>query len=831
MVDERLIHAYLTRLFGWVDWQPEHCVVIRGIGEKGAGNEDFRYDDVWTPARAREQDVDPVDHLARVVATHARRWADHGIATFVLPAVLNMPPDGRKPGRTEDVVFTMAAILDLDQGPTAQRAKHLAGLGLSPSFWVLSGGTTDAGDPKAHGYWVFNEPSNDIAAGTRIRELLASKLGGDIAVSRPHQPIRVPGTVHGKGGTHRLVTLSVDRESRHPSEIPGAELPTFEPSDLEERLVEMPAAPGVEPFKPKVAGGTATLGRMLPLAGETGHAEIGDALEGEIHEGGGPDGNRWSRFNQVAGHYLAEARTGVTTLEAARELAYGWMHSRMRPAWDDARFEREWAGLQAREAENAARTAQPPASAPFGQPTAALPFPAHGSQPTAPSQGQITRGILKWSVESYTQGQPKPVTWLVEGLIGAGWPHLFVAQGGAGKTFQLLDLGLKVACGLPGDNLSWFGRPIKTHGRVAVLTTEDDAEELHRRMALLDPGGRRLQPELAQRLFVMPTVDAGGSFPLMERSPSGMPRLTREWGSTLDELASVPDLQLVVIDTFNSTHHEEENSATAIAEYVRGLAPLLGGAVGNGRKIAVVITHHVRKRGKDPVGNRYDMLDAVRGSSALLGNFRQVIGMWEAPGWHQRMAGMGLQPRPNGLWVGAVIKSNNPASWRDDITLLMPPEGGAMIDMTAHDPVRRKSGQLHIWLQAAVSIAARRGFPYTKTRGAGIFANRGQLPPLLRDLSRHRLERLVEEMLSENQLVTAKDGESKAQWLDVPGGVLADPDRAAKINRKLGAYEPPDWSRFHYDDHAGRLQWAGTGVDPRQERPAFEDDEASAGDE
>src|SRR3546814_16110809 len=81
----------------------------------------------------------------------------------------------------------------------------------------------------------------------------------------------------------------------------------------------------------------------------------------------------------------------------------------------------------------------------------------------------------------------------------------------------------------------------------------------------------------------------------------------------------------VIVDTLNATLHGEENSAAVIQEYVRAIAPICGelGA-------AFVVTHHIRKQGKEPIRDLDDMNEASRGSTALQAAVRMVLGFGHA---------------------------------------------------------------------------------------------------------------------------------------------------------------------------------------------------------
>ena len=60
----------------------------------------------------------------------------------------------------------------------------------------------------------------------------------------------------------------------------------------------------------------------------------------EIHEGGGPENNRWSSFGQVAGHYIHQARLGSITQDEAYNYTCGWALENMKPVWPRARIDK-----------------------------------------------------------------------------------------------------------------------------------------------------------------------------------------------------------------------------------------------------------------------------------------------------------------------------------------------------------------------------------------------------------------------------------------------------------------------------------------------------------
>jgi RecA-family ATPase len=105
---------------------------------------------------------------------------------------------------------------------------------------------------------------------------------------------------------------------------------------------------------------------------------------------------------------------------------------------------------------------------------------------------------------------PKPEhTYLVESLVVKGEPHLFIAEGGAGKTGLIADLALKVAA-YPefGGDLDWCGQRITNGGTAVLLLCEDSQTEMHRRILEIDQGG--LIAKAGRRLVVIPLSAVSG---------------------------------------------------------------------------------------------------------------------------------------------------------------------------------------------------------------------------------------------------------------------------------------------------------------------------------
>lgn len=741
LLDHGAIEKHLGLLF---DTQPTGYVCLRGIGEKGTSREGVFREDIFI-----EPQLLGWEKFVSSVIFHATRWGQHDVATFIVPCTLK---EARGTAENCDVFRTLCA--DFDTGDTdaklAFAEQHLG----DAAMVVQSGGITDEGKAKRHAYWPCADTLT-IAEVVKARDEIARKVGADIQFGlgvdgnpfgRAHQPIRLAGSIHGKSGVRRLVV--VERESsscNRDIHILAASMPSSEWA-----LKEVP--------------------KEIVLDGEKQTTAAVELLTTDV-AAGGETITRWSAFNGVAGHYIHTARIGEYSLDEARLKAFGWMQAHMNPPWPEARFNTEWQALVRKD------------------------ISTHGPMPEPEKRiVEEGRGLTIWAAHRWTLGERPTRQFLVHKMLLAGKHHLLVAEGGAGKTFLMLDLALKVAGKREGD--TWAGMPVLRQGAVVILTTEDDKDELHIRLEDLDPDKSR-RHAAKDDLIILPTINSGGAFTLVEKDPrTHESRPSKKWLEFFNLLKQIPNLQLVVIDTLNSVLHGEENSATVINEFIR-VASQVCGDLG----ACLIVVHHIRKQGDEPIRNAEQMKAAIRGSSALPSAFRANLGVWHASDFDRRMKALGLTPKRGHLWKMAVIKANNPEMYDGERTLLRS-ETGLLVDVTDRDKFNDINFvERQAWLITAIKFASRKGHPYSiegKNAKSGLYRRRGELPPILRSIGPGEFAHIVEEMLLNKLLVAAaaKGGKDK-KWLDIPDGPIATDESGAEISS--GAYEPPEWDEFAFD--------------------------------
>jgi hypothetical protein len=741
LLDHGAIEKHLGLLF---DTQPTGYVCLRGIGEKGTAREGVFREDIFL-----EPQLIGWDKFVSSVIFHATRWGQHDVATFIVPCTLK---EARGTAENCDVFRTLCA--DFDTGDTDAKLDYAEEHLGQAAMVVLSGGTTEEGKPKRHAYWPCADTLT-VAEVVKARDEIARKVGADIQFGlgvdgnpygRAHQPIRLAGSIHGKSGVRRLV--QIERESSA--------------CNREIHLLATKMKPSEWAIKDEP--------RQITLDGERPTTAAVELLTTDV-SAGGETITRWSAFNGVAGHYIHTARIGEYSLDEAKLKAYGWMQAHMNPPWPEGRFNNEWQALVLKD------------------------IKTHGPMPE-PEKRIIEegRGLAVWAAHRWSLGEKPQRQFLVNKMILAGKHHLLVAEGGAGKTFLMLDLALKVSAHKEGD--TWGGMPILRQGAVVILTTEDDKDELHIRLEDLDPDKSR-RTQAKDDLIILPTIHSGGAFSFVEKDPKTQEaRPSKRWLEFFGLLKQIPNLQLVVIDTLNSVLHGEENSATVINEFIRVVSQVCGelGA-------ALIVIHHIRKQGDEPIRNAEQMKAAIRGSSALPSAFRANLGVWHASDFDRRMKGLGLTPKRGALWKLAVIKANNPEMFDGERTLLRS-ESGLLVDVTDRDKFNDINFvERQAWMVTAIKMAARKGHPYSiegKNAKSGLYRRRGELPSLLRSIGPGEFAHMVDEMLLNKILVAAaaKGGKDK-KWLDIPDGPIATDDVGAEISS--GAYEPPEWDEFAFD--------------------------------
>ncbi|RNI19112.1 AAA family ATPase [Paracoccus pantotrophus] len=318
-IDRDQIALFVDVVFSWCDG----LIPLRGLPEKGVTpvpSNDLR----WIPADASAPEI---------IATAARAAASVGRAIYVIPGTVGNNGEAR----AEHVRQMQALVVDLDDGDISAKRDHLI-RNLGPATLTIeSGGLTEVGQPKLHLWWKLTEPAEgeDLAGLYQLRATMALKVGGDDSFGSAHQPIRVPGTIHGKYGRTAQVRI-VDHQ---PIEV-----------DLAEFAALVAAMPALTPE---------TSGSACFDFNAGSKPAVDDVLTTPVREGAQDDWTRFHGASAAIGHYLRQAHDGRLSLDEAWEAICGYNAAMLRPSWSEDRLKAETRRLWQRHLERNG-PAQPP---------------------------------------------------------------------------------------------------------------------------------------------------------------------------------------------------------------------------------------------------------------------------------------------------------------------------------------------------------------------------------------------------------------------------------------------------------------------------------------
>lgn len=192
------------------------------------------------------------------------------------------------------------------------------------------------------------------------------------------------------------------------------------------------------------------------------------------------------------------------------------------------------------------------------------------------------------------------IEWVVRGIVPRGGITFMVAVAGSGKSLLAYDMA---ACVLTGE--PWLGNIPVAQGGVAYIDL-DGKPVTARQRAFAALRGHGIRPEEANRL----------PFFLSARYSVYDLRDAEARDALMDRLAAVPEIALVVFDTYADLHRGEESSPDDMLDTMHALTQ-----IATQLNTGVLVIHHPRKRG-DGTGTG---LEDVRGSSAIIGKADAVF--------------------------------------------------------------------------------------------------------------------------------------------------------------------------------------------------------------
>jgi AAA domain len=224
-----------------------------------------------------------------------------------------------------------------------------------------------------------------------------------------------------------------------------------------------------------------------------------------------------------------------------------------------------------------------------------------------PKKENKLRSLLLTNDELMASAQDY-VEWLVPDILTANELFIVGMPPRGGKSLLCLTLALSVAIGG-----TFLDRPV-TQGSVIYINMEDSPTKIKQR-------------QIAQ--------EWGEGLPVYWLDKFKLSELDE-----LKELADeIPDLRLVVLDTFSRIR--DDNQKESSAELGRTLEPLQEWAKERG--ICILITHHTSKAPTD--GHSADPFDTLRGSTSIRATCRGAIVIVPGDGGYRLLAENGYSDR------------------------------------------------------------------------------------------------------------------------------------------------------------------------------------------
>ena len=223
-------------------------------------------------------------------------------------------------------------------------------------------------------------------------------------------------------------------------------------------------------------------------------------------------------------------------------------------------------------------------------------------------------GIQKYAIRNLT-GKPEAQKFLVDGLIPLGKPGILAAVGGVGKSLSVIQLALTISMGG-----RWWGKDVKEMGNTVIFCAEDDLMEIHRRLDLLDPKGKRFNSEYEVYVFPVPEQKE----PMILLKEEGITQIGLE---LVEELQAIPNLKLCAFDPLQAFTTGNVSSSNEVGQlwgsYCANISARLG--------CATLTVHHLNKGAlandsDDAMSHRAE----IRGASSITDSVRWAIAMWLA---------------------------------------------------------------------------------------------------------------------------------------------------------------------------------------------------------
>ncbi|MYN47440.1 AAA family ATPase [Pseudoduganella sp. FT93W] len=318
-------------------------------------------------------------------------------------------------------------------------------------------------------------------------------------------------------------------------------------------------------------------------------------------------------------------------------------------------------------------------------------------------------------------GKPKSISWLVEGIFPQAKAIILASPPGIGKSYLSLNLAVAVASAPSALNPAFcFGGQVKAHGRVVIVSAEDDYDELHRRLAAIT----KVMPA---RLHVVSLPDNGHFSFLQGDARSGMSP-TAQWSDLKKQIESLDEVRLVIVDTLQALSCGDMNAAEVAQAMMNELTE-----VANRTGAAVIALHHLTKGTADAqrgLLSAQSAMDSIRGSGAIVGAVRAAYCLFPHPAGKQVCEALKIPFAENKVIYGMVAKANGPA--RRDHSIFIRSDSGLLEDRTMQ--YKRAMGEdcslleSELLMEILAAHITGNGFSASVQSKNGLYKRREELP-------------------------------------------------------------------------------------------------------
>jgi len=798
---DHILHFVKAVYQNAIDIDSAYMVEVRKLGTYAAVDGTTHPADQSTAAQILQFDQENWQSgLAQWVARSCMAAAPVGIGCFLAPALLD---DKRATDKSVKMLTTICA--DFDVGNPGENLNQLSQrMGMRPTIVSHSGGITDEGHQKLHAHWRLTEPSDDPWKIAYIREQIAKNFGADQSFKRIPQVIRIPGALYDKN--RQFKTTEIIEYNDHDIEL----------MDVEDTMqIDWEALEEDSIYNQKTRTKEEKQERVHKIQTE------------KIEAGAVGEDNRFTRFSEYAGHQIRQARFEHQSVEEALSSTHIWCQDNMVPPWEVDRIESEFNALlhkdKASHADRWAEQGRPPIM--FGNtPVQPAVQPIEGSdhgtlipQEAPPAQTAADWKLKTFAVPRLYSGPAPEERHLIENFMVHNSTLALVADGGVGKTYVSIELGMRAAAGpcvIDGQKNEFMGFPVLEKMNVLIFTVEDGQHDLHRRVRAIDPSGS-LEEAAGDNCCIIPVQEQIlDGLTLVERDDKGNWKPSVAWKAMqnyIDDFMQDEDTKdyplFVIIDTYSATHHGDENSATGTNEWFRSAGLL------RRYDTTLLVTHHVRKADqKMEIKTVEDMKANVRGSSAFMNACRTVYGIWKMPNGDSVLEETPVEKGAQ-LFNMGMLKNNTGLSWAERsserfadplITLRRLATGRLTFDAMIHakrlelsdnrtKKIENNLAQAKAAIKAAVRWYGHNGWALSKR---SIIKDKERfLPENVAELSEKKLASVLNELLVAEEIKEIELQKPKCVVFDVPDGDFYSGKNGARKKDTPAIH----WNEFEYD--------------------------------